>query len=368
MYLSRHYIRSLCRLILPVLLLLSCGDKSTNNATITSGDYHLIYGPVLMPDLKLHTYTYSTKTGERFDTSTGTDLYYSDFRFAAGGTIAAYTGWHQSLRSGPKVTWVTTYPAGDTVALKEGIGAKTLSLSADESELLLFGLYGFMLLSFPPLDSIYQDSIGIMGGFLTVPDKFYFLDTIKDTIYTIDYSNPESIQSGKKPLNLVDSGKVIAATAVDYNNHRLYILLSNHLTESSLIAVFDSDSLNLLKKLSVSRYLCGLSIYPNYDACYFFGNGAIGSERNQIDKYSFASNSLQPFLKNGDVNTPDPFQPRHIEFTPDGNEMFVLIAGGLWGPSPILGLNLYNKEITQYLKCDSGAISIFRINPIDYSK
>ncbi len=368
MFILNHIKTAFCTTLLIALLVVSCSDKGTNNHGIAEGDYHLIYGPVFLTDLKLHTYTYSTRTGERIDTSTGTDLYYSDLLYTRSGNMAVYTGRHQSLRQGPRVTWVTTYPTGDTLAIKEGIGGKTVYLNISESNALLFSYTGFTILTFPSLDLIYQDSVDAIGGFLTSPAHIYYLDTLIDTIFALNYGNPDSIKINKIPLVILDSELAIRATAVDNNAHLLYILRSNDFVNRSEISIYDSDSLKFLKNLAVSRDLDALSIAPTAGICFFFASGMIGSEFSHIDKYFFAINKLESFLEPADIQIPDPFQPHHIEFTPDNNEMFILTAGGLWGPSPIIGININDKTITQYLKSDTGQISTFRINPINWSK
>jgi len=367
---KRFGIFGACLLILAILLG-SCGEESTGPTPSPISDYHLIYGPVSYPDtangpIRNHYFTYSTETGEKIYISPSSELRYVDLIFNKAGTRAIFCG--SVPPHGWRGTWIIDYLTGDTLLKQEGIGG-TFSLDKTEQYIVFHNHTGNKIATFPDLSVFYAGTGPFeVGGIFGSGKKAFYTRSYIDSLYIIDFSD----QSAPVVIPYYLDYPGTRLTSVDYANDAerdlFYLLLLDEISSQSRIMVIDCDSLRCIKQLGSNIPYMGMKLHPNGKQIYLRSQAGAGSSWNRIDIYSVAQNSTEAYFGIADYSGPVAFQPHKIEFTPDGQMMYFLIFGQILGDTPVVGVRLADKAVTQYLVCDTGQVTFFRINPHNFAQ
>ena len=352
-------------------LLLSCEKKCTCPVDVeTVGDYDLLYihaGGILNDTLyALYSLNYSTETGSLNDTIL-TLYHINDLHFTQDGLRAVMS--IDNLGPIQNSVLAIDYPSFDTMAIFDKSDGYRIYFSPDEQEVIsCFGSI-ISILSFPDLTPIFIDTVdNYDGGFLTSTDSAFYLVSGIDSIFVIDYTNRQDVAVTSATIGSASGGGTVPGPcAVDYINNRMILVLATP-EGNSHIHVLNSDDLSSVQWLWVDRRYDGKpGIRPYSDEVYLKYGTDIGEETdNLIDVYNVTSNTLSNYLRSDDILFWSYFSPRILEFTPNGNSMFVLTGSNLFARFSVLAFNLDNDKVNRQLEPEKDATAnLIRINPIN---
>ncbi len=360
--------RLFCTLLVIVataVWLLSCDDDCpTCPKPPAEPDYQLLYSYVgQYPDT--YVLTYSTKSGEIVDSALYQGNPFDAMVFSHDGQYACYTS-HYDLELGASETWVTRWATGDTVAYQKGIGAGAAYLSEDDQFLLLSLGEIIAILRFPNLETVFLDSISSGGGSLhpTLQIAYVGMQTSMDTIVVLNYAG-DPIETSYIRLSDSHGNRVFASGPFLCTNELLFV---NSFIPSvvSYLQIYDVNTFGLIREY-VARMYSGGSLHEDGKRLYLSHIAFIGSfpVSGGIDLYNLETNTFQPWIAEGeiDLGTGEPFVPNQVEFTPDGESMFVLSGGNGFWLGPVLQLSTRTKEVIQRFDNSDGFSRLIRLNP-----
>ncbi len=350
-------------LFIPILFL-SCDEECVCNPPEEHiPEYHMLYGPGGEASIEHHeVYIISTRTGELIDSIRNDGWPYKNLLCSNDGSKVVFTYGY-----GPdKLTWVKDYPSNTLVSRLENWGGGKLYLDPQDRFLALSNNELFAIFSFPDLLLVFVDSTPTLGGgFLTSDSSAFFYREDIDSLYTLDFSNPASVT--KSVIQLKLDGLPVRPTMaqVDYINNRLIILTAfmDDPRTSSVILVYDTQNLGKIQQLH-SRLYGAIELHPDMNRVFCYKSGAT-AEVNLIDIYYINSNTVQSFIEYDNIITELPFHPGQVLFTPDGNQMYIL--NGIFGPESVIGIQIADKRVIQYIKIYPADVRRLRINPVDRS-
>jgi hypothetical protein len=348
------------------LLLLSCGRESTApEEAKDTPEYHLVYGPAR--ETPFYVMKYSTKTGALVDSNLYGDNYYEDFRFIDGGNKVVCVGWPWSDPGQGRI-WIADSPTGEVYFQRETDRAKKIYVDPTERYVLTLLGPRTEIYTLPELGLVYGDSISAMGGgFLPGSRRaFYFREEV-DSLFLIDFTDPYAVSVDALPVRSGDSVLWPKAAGVDCVSEKL-VLLAAYDFYNVYIQVMDTDSLSRTQELAVNRYYNNMSIHPGCGRVYLHYANPYMDTTNRIDIYGMNSNTLSPFIGPGDISIDESFMPKQLEFTPDGEIVYVLMRGGIYGYSSVVGIRLSDKEAIHYFKPEQARAEVIRVNPRDFSQ
>ncbi len=354
-------------LLVFTVFLLSCEKNYITQAPEEHvGDYHLFLYSITGGAAydSIWALEYSTKTGEIIDTIK-TPFWLIDLIYSTDGTSSALRIYDEN---GSNTVLAINNITGDTLASNfQNIGGR-LFLSPDEQTLMLANGGNFALLAFPNLDSIYIEEINAhWGGFMTDGQKAFYMVSGIDSLFFIDFSDAENIIKTSMPINSVGLPAYPITSVVDSQNDRL-ILICEYGDDRAFIRVYDSNDFTVLKRLDLpKKYNVAPAIRPGTNEIFLAHQYQLSDDQNYVDVYNTEINVLSSFISSEDIRTVAQFKPYHIEFTPDGNMMYINLVTG-FNFRAVLGINPNNKSVIQYLQPEYSDANIIRINPIDYSE
>jgi hypothetical protein len=338
-------------------------------------DYHFLYSYV-GDGYDDYVMTYSTKSGEAIDSTLYDGPPFDNMVFSHDGRYACYTS-NYSLRIGNSETWVTNWPSGDTVAYLEGTGALAAYLTLDDQYLLLTGGGIVALLNFPSLTTVFRDSVSRLRdnpdwqgraswGAALHPSKkliYVMLEPYGDSIFVFDYSqSPSTITSHQ----LIDSqGQVRhsygpSACTADY----LVILFSGYL------GLFDPVTFTVIRDRTLQPHLLhGAILHPDGHRLFLFYNGGFDWPYGGVDIYDLETGIFQTYIAEGEIDYGlGGINPSELQFTPDGNVMYMSNGGIGFENGPILEIEVSTKEVTRRWDHETGITRIMRLNPKDWAE
>jgi len=182
------------------LILGGCSEKECSvcpdpEPPAVEKDYHFLYS---YGGRDGWVYTYSTKTMTALDSvAYGQDvLPFWDLKYTSDGRYAVYT----RTGAAPVSTWVTDYLTGDTIALVDGVGGMTLSISHDDGLVAVSTSGELQVFTLPDLIEVFRlaDASGYRSpggcGFHPTRNVLYGGFSKIDSIYRIDFeSSPPSV-------------------------------------------------------------------------------------------------------------------------------------------------------------------------------
>lgn len=332
-------------------------------------DYDLLFS-YKSYDLDNYVMVYSTKSGETTDSLHYAGDPFNNMIFSHDGRYACYTSSY-NLRIGNSETLVTTWPGQDTVAHLLGTGALGAYLTPDDRYLLLTAGNIVAILTFPDLGIVFHDSLTSWAGALHPSERLAYvtIEPYWDSIFVFDYGvSPVEIKS----YQLSDrAGEVRSTRGPLLCTDEYLVFATARRTQPSYLGVFDAKSLEVVvdrQFLPNFRVFSG-PLHPDRQRVFLAYNG--GMERPHIggiDVYDVETDVLRPFLAQGEIDmTPEPFVPSDIQFTPDGETMYVMNrADGLW-LGPILEIDINSKEVKRRWDFINGFSRLIRLNPRDMS-
>jgi hypothetical protein len=281
------------------------------------------------------------------------------------GSKVIYTGWYAvPPEASYCATWIKDNVTGEMLNEVKECSGDRIEISSDDQFAVVTDL-GFKLYAIPELESVIPDPTdGATGaGFLTQTAKaFYYYSTI-DSLYIVDFSNAPSAITTVIPLEFNGTPFYPTGSAVDYKNHILY-LISGNPNQGTYILVLNSDNLNVIQGQHEQWFYRRIAIHPDGDRIFLNGYGDYQDPGNRVDYYRVSMNTVGSFLSMEDIISGGQFQPRQIVFTPSGELMYVLIAGGALGPSPVIGVNIIDKTILQHIQPEHANANIIGISPL----
>ena len=357
-------------LLMLAVILLSCEEKCTCPVEEEHiGDYHLIYSHAggdgeTSPYLVL---TYSTKTGRVIDTLE-TNYYLRDMRFTSDGSKMVVLTGTSSPSAEPKLITVDNV-SGDTLALLSVNFGGSMYLSPDETKMLVCGGSMLAIYSFPMLDIIFSEEVANDGGgFLTAGDSIYYYNYNIDSLSIIDYSNPADIIKTAIPIRSYGLPAYPTGAVTNYDRHYLFLAARFGDYTGSVLKIYDSNNIEEQNSLDVMKYYNSQPVIrPGTDEIYLCANHAEASGYDFVDLYYASLNIVITYLNAANISTEDHFKPQQVDFTPDGNLMFVMLGGGPTFSS-VIGIQLSDKAIIHMLRPTEPLASFIRIDPTDYSK
>jgi hypothetical protein len=330
-------------------------------------EYHLIYPNSGIEGVDVYdsswVLTYSTKTGEVID-SFKTTYYINDIQFTRDGSMAVWTATNLSVPE--HVVWVTNYPIDDTIAFRGGLHGERLAFNPDETRIMLHYIDAITILSFPDLTPILTDTVQHNdAGFLPGVDKYFHVVGNKDSLYVVDYSNPESIVTTAIFLaSPPDIGISPYIGVVDYERN-LITLICEPDEEYSYIHVRDASDYSFVQQnVTPVHYHDRAFARPGSDEIFMYSieTGWSWWEMDRLDYYSVELNAVFSFMKRHDIVLFEgKFAFDQIEFTPDGETMYL-------GHVIPLGVRIADKKVIQRLQPKIPAARVIRINPRDFSQ
>jgi hypothetical protein len=363
-------------LFLFFLLVLAAGFGCSDDCPVCPSephvpDYHLVYSYAGSTADK-YVLTYSTKSGQVIDSAYYLDYPFDNVAFTSDGKYACYTyGWN--LRLGGSETWVTDAATGDTISYLMGIGGIGLVVSRDDQFLCLS--YGNVLaiLRIPSLEIVYRDSVPVRGGALhpTKQLAYFIKEPNQDTLFVLDYSLTPPRVTKSMPIRDSQGRNLWCYSGRVFCTDRYLILNPTLFYVTSYLQLYDLDSLTLIRETNTRLY--GLYRHPDGKRL-FLGYVSYYSDHSPrtggIDVYNLETNTLYPYYSEDEVNLGEgqPLTPTDIQFTPDGETMYVLSAAGILALGPILEIRTATKEIVRRIDNTDGFSRLIRLNPRDWAE
>jgi DNA-binding beta-propeller fold protein YncE len=151
-----------------------------------------------------------------------------------------------------------------------------------------------------------------------------------------------------------------------------YLILNPTLLDvTSYLQLYDLDSLTLIRETntrlySLYRHPDGKRLFLRY-VSYYSGHSP---RSGGIDVYNLETNTLYPYYSEDEVYLSEgrPLTPTDIQFTPDGENMYVLSAAGVLALGPILEIRTATKEVTGRIDNTDGFSRLIRLNPKDWAE
>lgn len=365
--------------LLVSLTFLTCSENVTNPDKNTIPEYGVIYFPAggggesLMIEL-----TYSSINGQVID-STLSNCYYSSMEFTDDGTMAIYIG---GVAVPPEqrneMAWVVNYNTQDTLAKYEGWTGIKPVFSPDESQLLITGS-GFMLFEFPAMSLAHNivfnpgSNWPIDGGFMTAGNKLFYFCENKDTIFVMDFANPESVSETTVPISFEGNPVYPTSSLVDYRNKHIIIVATNASGKKDVI-VLNSDDLSFVKGIHSNHYYSHLVEHPDGNRIFLGAIAAysVSPDENRIDVYDIIRNEISSFIGVHDIDSMSYFQPDKMVITPDGGMLYVRATeyydgfDGFTLNWPAVGIRISDKTPVQFLNPGIAHSTTIAINPTTF--
>jgi len=359
-----------------VLLVLAVGFGCTKDCPTCPGephvpDYHLVYSYV-GPSYPAYVITYSTKSGQVIDSAFYPNHPFDNVVFTSDGKYACYTyGWN--LRLGGPETWVTDAATGDTISYLMGIGGIGLVVSRDNQFLCLSYGNFLAILKIPSLEIVYRDSVPVRGGALhpTKQLAYFIKEPNQDSLYVLDYSLTPPRVTKSMPIRDSQGRDLWCYTGRVFCTDRYLMLNPTLLDVTSYLQFYDLDSLALIRETRTRLY--GWTLHPDGNRLflgYVTYYPGLWPKSGGIDVYNIETNTLYPYYSDGEVNlgVGQPFTPGGIQFTPDGETMYVLSAAGVLPLGPILEIRTATKEIVRRFDHTDGSSRLIVLNPKDWAE
>lgn len=277
------------------------------------------------------------------------------------------------------------YPGGNLLSVVETNRKRNIYLDKDENHVMIMTKSGsgFSVYAFPDLNLVLTDTTHVEdGGFLPGGNRIFYFITGVDSLFVVDFGNLDSVTTVSIPVESQGAPLIPDAAAVDYMNERLILLLTSTDYSTTFFQVLDTRTLSTLQQLAIRRYYHNLTVHPNGNQVYAYAADIYLDSINRIDIYNISSNTLQSFLGPADIVSEKTFIPRMVQFTPDGEIMYVLIWTGpilckdvsdmgYLTPTPggasVLGMRLSDESVIHHFTPEFGAARVIRINPIDWA-
>ena len=334
-------------------------------------DYHLVYSYV-GPSYPAYVITYSTKSGQVIDSTFYPNHPFEDLQFTHDGEYACYTsGWNLQL-GGPE-TWVTNASTGDTVSYLMGTGDIEAVVSQD-NQFLCLSIGNFLaILRIPSLEIVYRDSVPVRGVALhpTKQLAYFIKEPNQDTLFVLDYSLVSPRVTKSLPIRDSQGRNLWCYSDRLLCTDRYLILNPTLLDVTSYLQLYDLDSLTLIRETntrlySLYRHPEGKRLFLGYVSYYPDHSPRTGG----IDVYNLETNTLYPYYSEDEVYLGEgwPLTPTNIQFTPDGENMYVLSAAGTMRVGPILEIRTATKEIARRFDHTDGNSRLIRLNPKDWAE
>jgi hypothetical protein len=238
--------------------------------------------------------------------------------------------------------------------------------SPDETHIMLRNNEVISIYSFPDLAPIMIDTVQHNdAGFLPGEDRYYHILATMDTLFVVDYSNPESKVTTAVLLESPPDSPIGPYMGVVDFERDLIILVCEPLGEFSYIHVRDAIDFSFVQQnVAPVHYHNKVFLRPHSDEVFMYSilAGWGWQEMDRLDYYSTEFNTISSFIKKNDFRTEAPrFAFDNIEFTPDGETIYL-------GRGIPLGIHIADKKIIQRLQPEISAARVIRINPGDFSQ
>jgi hypothetical protein len=136
------------------------------------------------------------------------------------------------------------------------------------------------------------------------------------------------------------------------------------------LGFFDPVTLEVKKDRTVQPHILHSGrIHPDGHRLLLYYNGGFDWPEGGIDVYDLKTDVLRTYLAEGELDIWHVgFIPSDLQFTPDGQTMYVLNGGIGLDNGPILEIEIGTKEVTRSWQLGNGRSRTLRLNSKDFAE